>query len=157
MWVRRFVARQIHTAPYWLIVGFVLFFGFGSVSSIMLARFEAASKPTMVRVVGNERAGHRRGRTGGRELAPVFEATTEDGETVRYRGNYFSYPPVHETSELVPGRINETTGVIRSEKLIASEYEFARLFSETGLACLLVGSVWLVLRYRRTGRKGLAT
>lgn len=137
--------KHINFFPYGLVLFGPLFFWFGFQDFLVIRAFEQNSVPVQATVVALEENATESGPV----FRSVFEIQIADGSYVRYRGDYWSDPPLHNEGDVVPGHYDESTGEIASDRLIASKRFHALGGVAIGVGMLFGGGYWIVQMRRR--------
>ncbi len=72
---------------------------------------------------------------------PLFEAIGSDGKTIQYLSNMWVSPRPHNEGDIVEGRVNWSTGEIRSVSMIKSHVSLGKTFALIGGIFFLLGLV----------------
>ena len=122
-------------APIMILIGAV-FFGVGA---YLVGGKILELADTVDAVVTVADVEHKERRKGGFTYRPVFEITQANGTPLRYAGDLWSYPPIHEKGEVVSGRYSPSSGMIESNKYIRHQLMFGSIFTLVGAVLFFFG------------------
>lgn len=80
---------------------------------------------------------------------PTFETVNDKGEKLQYAGNSWISPKPHEEGEVVPGLVDSTSGIIKSQAMHEWRVNSGKKFALWGAIAALVGAIYLVWKKRQ--------
>lgn len=141
-----FFAKSLKTLPYVAVLNGVVSCIFGIFLIYSGREFTTNSVDATLRVITVES----RTQKGHEVYKPTFEALGTDGKSIQYSGSVWVSPKPHEVGDIVEGRVNSTTGEMRSNSMIESSGSMGIWFAIFGAFWLIFGLVYFFRRRTRT-------
>lgn len=134
-----FFVKSLKTVPYVAVFNGAIFSIIGVILIYSGSNFTTNSEKTQLHVLTVE---SRRG-DNGIVYKPTFEALGSDGKSIQYSGNSWVSPKPHEEGDIVDGRVNWTTGEIRSTDMIISSASLGKTATLLGSIIFLLGTLYI--------------
>ena len=137
-----FLRGCLRTIPWLALVAGPVLCAAGSVTILSVSRFaDRATEADILVLRIDERRREERS-----VFRPVFAATAPDGRAFEYAGELWLAPAPHAAGDIVPGRVDYTTGEIRSLRLMDGQARLGEGTLGLGIACLLLAAVYFIAR-----------
>ena len=141
-----FFAKSLKTLPYVAVLNGVVFCILGMFLIYSGKEFTTNSEGAKLTVIAVES----RTQKGHEVYRPTFEALGTDGKPIQYSGSGWASPKPHEVGDIVDGRVNSTTGELRSNSMIDSSASMGIWFAILGAFSLIPGLVYVFRKRTRT-------
>ena len=134
-----FSIKCLKTLPYVAVINGVIFGTIGLYFSYSASAFSERSVVQEVQVVSVES----RRSDNGTVYRPILKAHQNDGTSITYSGSAWVSPKPHKDGDIVDGRVDWTTGEIRSVGMMKFHTSMGKTISAVGGICFFLGAFYL--------------